>query len=409
MSPVRSAVGRFPRRTLPTGEREAPVMVRALGAVVRERAPVASNSVATVHGRVSTGVMVSESDVEVRVDKEAMRHTVTDPTSDSAADGRRGQSCGQAMKVHAPRVRKSSAGNASSILPKVQSGEAVSGRYELCTRKRKVKWKRLARGNLQVGVRVNEIRVGSKQGSEESGETQVLDVERYLNALLAREDVYWKQRSRVSWLQNGDRNTRFFHSQASKRKKINNISGLFDSHGRWTEKVAGIESIAVSYFVGIFSSDKPSRRDINEVLGSVGQCLSPHAVRFLDSRFSQDDWQGSAVWRIFYSTGDQELEKAIKESLEMLETVEEHGLEAKKYFNGEKIGMVDIALGSILYWLGVIEATFGVKLFEPHKFPRLHKWFQSFLEVPVIKQNLPNRDGMIVLFKHFRETLQASA
>ncbi|KAL5848694.1 hypothetical protein ACOSQ4_006707 [Xanthoceras sorbifolium] len=225
MSPVRSAVGRFPRRTLPTGEREAPVMVRALGAVVRERgsgplvdksggekvveaprvvetlhignkSPVASNSVATVHGRVSTGVMVSESDVEVRVDKEAMRHTVTDPTSDSAADGRRGQSCGQAMKVHAPRVRKSSAGNASSILPKVQSGEAVSGRYgtlegegvvptmlvgdivamnvELCTRKRKVKWKRLARGNLQVGVRVNEIRVGSKQGSEESGEVKKL-------------------------------------------------------------------------------------------------------------------------------------------------------------------------------------------------------------------------------------------
>ncbi|KAL5774533.1 hypothetical protein ACOSP7_012090 [Xanthoceras sorbifolium] len=60
---------------------------------------------------------------------------------------------------------------------------------------------------------------------------QVMEAKRDLNALLTREDIYWKQRSRVSWLQNGDRNTRFFHSQASKRKKINNISSLFDSHG----------------------------------------------------------------------------------------------------------------------------------------------------------------------------------
>ncbi|KAK2643839.1 hypothetical protein Ddye_019034 [Dipteronia dyeriana] len=51
---------------------------------------------------------------------------------------------------------------------------------------------------------------------------------------------------------------------------------------------------------------------------------------------------GLAVWRTFRSTSE-ELEKAIKESLGMLEIVEEHGLLGdNKYFNGEKIGMVDI-------------------------------------------------------------------
>ncbi|KAL5837394.1 hypothetical protein ACOSQ3_014563 [Xanthoceras sorbifolium] len=39
--------------------------------------------------------------------------------------------------------------------------------------------------------------------------------------------IFWRQRSRVAWLQDGDRNTRFFHSQTSKRKKNNVIEGLF--------------------------------------------------------------------------------------------------------------------------------------------------------------------------------------
>ncbi|KAK0607464.1 hypothetical protein LWI29_015448 [Acer saccharum] len=94
----------------------------------------------------------------------------------------------------------------------------------------------------------------------------------------------------------------------------------------------------------------------------------------------------------------------------MLEIVEEHGLLGdNKYFNGEKIGMVDIALGSIVYWLGVNEEVLGVKWLQPHKFPRLHKWFQIFQEEPVIKQNLPDRDKMIIFFKLRRETLEASA
>lgn len=39
--------------------------------------------------------------------------------------------------------------------------------------------------------------------------------------LLEKQEVYWKQRAKQFWLEEGDQNTRFFHKYASGRKKQN--------------------------------------------------------------------------------------------------------------------------------------------------------------------------------------------
>lgn len=47
-----------------------------------------------------------------------------------------------------------------------------------------------------------------------------------LAELYHREEIMWRQRSRVLWLKEGDRNTRFFQQKATQRKKKNKISTL---------------------------------------------------------------------------------------------------------------------------------------------------------------------------------------
>ena len=39
-------------------------------------------------------------------------------------------------------------------------------------------------------------------------------------------NMFWKQRAHAHWLEKGDRNTTFFHSFASERKKMNTVKKL---------------------------------------------------------------------------------------------------------------------------------------------------------------------------------------
>lgn len=44
-----------------------------------------------------------------------------------------------------------------------------------------------------------------------------------LDELLPREEIMWRQRSRATWIKEGDQNTKFFHRKATWRQKKNAI------------------------------------------------------------------------------------------------------------------------------------------------------------------------------------------
>nr|WQA41641.1 glutathione S-transferase [Salix lindleyana] len=102
-----------------------------------------------------------------------------------------------------------------------------------------------------------------------------------------------------------------------------------------------------------------------------------------------------AAFSAFYRGSGEELEKAATELLESLKILEEQGLGDKRFFGGESINLVDISYGAWGYWFAALEEAKGVKVLEPRTLPRLHAWAKNFVELPVVKENIPAYDKML--------------
>jgi hypothetical protein len=122
---------------------------------------------------------------------------------------------------------------------------------------------------------------------EEYNSREVNLLRREVNVLVEKEEVFWRQRSRVSWLKEGDHNTKFYHKCASQRQKTNTILGLRDDNGVWHSDAMAINSIAVDYFHNLFSSSNPD--SIDEVIQSVASVVSPDMNDSLMQPFSSEE------------------------------------------------------------------------------------------------------------------------
>lgn len=94
-----------------------------------------------------------------------------------------------------------------------------------------------------------------------------LKIKERIQELSHREEIIWKQRSRIQWLAAGDKNTCFFHLRASMRKKKNNITRLKNSDGHATESLSEISQLTTSFYQHLYSSEGTD--NIEEVLAAV--------------------------------------------------------------------------------------------------------------------------------------------
>ncbi|XP_059447618.1 probable glutathione S-transferase [Corylus avellana] len=103
-----------------------------------------------------------------------------------------------------------------------------------------------------------------------------------------------------------------------------------------------------------------------------------------------------AAWNALCSLGEEK-ERALKLAIEAMEKIEEE-IKGKEFFGGESIGYLDIALGWISYWLPVWEEVGSIQILDPLTFPATTSWAKNFLNHPIIKDNLPPRQKMILYF-----------
>ncbi|KAL7247368.1 hypothetical protein ACSBR2_002308 [Camellia fascicularis] len=73
------------------------------------------------------------------------------------------------------------------------------------------------------------------------------------NRVLYQEELFWFQKSRVNWITQGERNTKFFHmSTIIKRRKIK-IEVLKNEEGVWVDNPMQLKTLVHDYFQNLFA------------------------------------------------------------------------------------------------------------------------------------------------------------
>lgn len=94
----------------------------------------------------------------------------------------------------------------------------------------------------QLRCELEEVWRGSLYTGMAQRERQLM---RRISELLAREEAMEKQRSCITWLKEGDRNTKLFQAKSKERAKVNHIGGLKSPDGTIVIDQDQVEALAL--------------------------------------------------------------------------------------------------------------------------------------------------------------------
>ncbi|GER37118.1 RNA-directed DNA polymerase (reversetranscriptase)-related family protein [Striga asiatica] len=142
----------------------------------------------------------------------------------------------------------------------------------------------------QVAEKIKEVRVSLLKWSSgfRKEQDEWISRKKELKIEHKKEAEYWSQKARLNWLQEGDTNSKYFHSVTLQKRQTNKIAGLKNEEGNWCETQQEIEECISSYFNTMFTSEgsyedehilqnltQVITDDINKRLIAMGEATSP--------------------------------------------------------------------------------------------------------------------------------------
>lgn len=80
-------------------------------------------------------------------------------------------------------------------------------------------------------------------------------IQKKIDVMWMQEEAFWGQRARLKWLNDGDKNTKFFHATTIQRRARNRIQRIKDNNGAWVEGKEEIFAEVIHHFQKVYQSD----------------------------------------------------------------------------------------------------------------------------------------------------------
>ena len=103
-------------------------------------------------------------------------------------------------------------------------------------------------------------------GRTEEFAQQEQDLLSKIEARQHQEEILWRQKSRIKWLKEGEKNTKFFHRSTVKRRMHNNIAFINNRQGERLEQHEDMEKELKGHFQDILREPQGCR---NQAIRSI--------------------------------------------------------------------------------------------------------------------------------------------
>lgn len=135
-------------------------------------------------------------------------------------------------------------------------------------------WSRKVFGSVRKEIKQLKEKLGAAKeappGTHLSQEVHAIELK--LHELYEREEVMYRQQSRVNWLKAGDKNTRYFQNRASYRRRKNTVRALLREDGSKCMSDEEMRNLAKDFYTQLYASEGAS--EMEAVLGNFGPVIS---------------------------------------------------------------------------------------------------------------------------------------
>lgn len=117
-----------------------------------------------------------------------------------------------------------------------------------------------------------------------------------LSQTVRAEEIKWRLKSRQTWLREGDKNTSYFHKQATIRKARNTVNTIRDGEGNNHETQDSIKAAATSHFKSLLTEDN-NEEDFSNFLQHMTKEVTQEMNNSLTQEVEEDEVK-KAIWSL---------------------------------------------------------------------------------------------------------------